>query len=181
MLVSRIPLELGATAKAFPSRFFGTLFFLMRNSRLAGSCISMFIPISDPSTHQPYGHVSFERVWRCTAAGVFRWADGGEPKFFALHHGFVPRAGDALSTFFTNYDGGHEKSTTTKILAVPPPKNDRSIFGMYPNDWSLKKICFMFGDSKCFVKPCQMNFWGSLLFTHPTWCCEGNHPVDDIL
>lgn len=31
--------------------------------------------------------------------GCFGGANGGEPKLFALHHGFVPRAGDALSTF----------------------------------------------------------------------------------
>lgn len=181
MLVSRIALELGATAKAFPSRFFGTLFFLMRNSRLAGSCISMFIPISDPST---IWTCFFRNCMACVVYSCccmcFGGANGGEPKLFALHHGFVPRAGDALSTFLPITMADTKNPRQQKSWQSLPQKWQIDFWHVLK--WlEFEKICFMFGDSKCFVKPCQMNFWGSLLFTHPTWCCEGNHPVDDIL
>ena len=58
---------------------------------------------------------------QCTAA--FRWADRGESKFFALHHGFVPRAGDALSTFLQQWTMADTKKS-------PQQTNGRSIFGM---------------------------------------------------
>lgn len=53
MLVSPIPLEFRPPRKASHLDCLGR-FFLMRSSRLAGSCVFMFIPISDPST-----------IWTC--------------------------------------------------------------------------------------------------------------------
>ena len=117
------PLGVGGHRESLPISIFWDAFFLMRNSRLAGSCVSMFIPISDPST---IWACFFRKGMACVVYSCccmcFGGANGGEPKFFALHHGFVPRAGDALSTFLPITMADTKNPRQQKSWQSLPPK-----------------------------------------------------------